>query len=366
MRRASLVSWMSVLGAVGACAQGCSSSSEGAAAIAPPDAGHEAGHEAGADAGWAISLVPLPGGAPGIGFDDLRYAPVLGQILAPGGRTGNLDLVDPGTLAVKAIGGFSTSATFTAGAHDSGCTSADEGVGVLFAIDHETQSLRVVDSSTKAVVSSTALAGSPDYVRWVAATGEAWVTEPGTGIEVFTVPANGPPVHAATIAVAGGPEGIVVDATRGRVYTDSFAGQTFAIDIAQRAIVETWSNGCSGLSLGVAVDPARGFVFVACQAGSVVVLDAAHGGTMLGMVAQGSGLDILDYSPSLHHLYAPSKSGTLGIVAISAAGAPTVLGAAPVPSAVQGVTTDGHGAVWIGDPAKGRILRVEDRYPASP
>jgi hypothetical protein len=73
-----------------------------------------------------------------------------------------------------------------------------------------------------------------------------------------------------------------------------------------------------------------------------------------------------DYSPSLHHLYAPSKSGTLGIVAISAAGAPTVLGAAPVPSAVQGVTTDGHGAVWIGDPAKGRILRVEDRYPASP
>src|ERR1019366_399675 len=97
MRRASLVSWMSVLGAVGACAQGCSSSSEGAAAIAPPDAGHEAG----ADAGWAISPVPLPGGAPGIGFDDLRYAPVLGQILAPGGRTGNLDLVDPGTLAVK-------------------------------------------------------------------------------------------------------------------------------------------------------------------------------------------------------------------------------------------------------------------------
>jgi DNA-binding beta-propeller fold protein YncE len=360
MQRPSPVSGLLIV-AAGACAPACSSSSQGAAA-SPSDAGIDAG----GDAGWAISPVALPGGAPGIGFDDLRYAPVLGQILAPGGRTGNLDLVDPGTLAVTAIGGFSASATFVAGAHSSGCTSADEGVGVIFAIDHETQSLRVVDSSTKAIVSSTVLAGAPDYVRWIASTSEAWVTEPGTGLEVLTVPASGPPVHAATIAVSGGPEAIVVDAIRGRVYTNSFTGQTFAIDIAHRTVVETWSNGCGGVSLGLAVDPSPGFVFVACQAGSVVVLDAAHGGTTLGKVAQGSGLDILDYSPSLHHLYAPSKNGTLGIVAVSAAGVPTVLGAAPVPKAVQGVATNGHGAVWIGDPTMGRILRIEDRFPASP
>ncbi|MGH7434209.1 MAG: hypothetical protein ACRENE_00875, partial [Polyangiaceae bacterium] len=76
-----------------------------------------------------MSPVPLPDGAPGIGFDDLRYAPVLKKVLAPGGRSGNLDLVDPTTLAVDAIGGFSASTTFAAGSHSSGTTSADEGAG---------------------------------------------------------------------------------------------------------------------------------------------------------------------------------------------------------------------------------------------
>jgi hypothetical protein len=339
---------------------GCSSSPPSETQKAP-DAG-----AAKADAGWTLTPVPLPDGTPGIGFDDLRYAPILGRILAPGGRSGNLDLVDPATLAVTPAAGFSVSSTFTSGAHDSGCTSADEGGGRLFAIDHETQTLRVIDSATRTTLYTTMLAGGPDYVRWVASTSEAWVTEPTTGLEVLSVPASGAPVQAATVTVTGGPEGMLVDASRGRVYTNSFTGQTFAVDVAKRTIVETWTNGCKGFSLGLAMDVARGFLFVACQSGSVVVLDAANGGTVLGTVSQGSGLDILDYSASLHHLYAPSKSGTLGIVSISEAGVPTALGAAPVPQNVQGVTTDGKGAVWIGDPTLGRLLRIEDPYPATP
>ena len=55
----------------------------------------------------------------------------LGKVLVPAGRSGNLDLVDPKTLDVVAISGFSTSATFTLGAHDSGTTSADEGAPKL-------------------------------------------------------------------------------------------------------------------------------------------------------------------------------------------------------------------------------------------
>ena len=81
--------------------------------------------------------------------------------------------MDPTTLGVDAIGGFSTSSTFTVGSHSSGTTSADEGVGVIYAIDHETLSLRVIDSATKAMHwHETTLAADPDYVRWVPSSGE--------------------------------------------------------------------------------------------------------------------------------------------------------------------------------------------------
>jgi hypothetical protein len=341
----------------------CSSESPKAASGA--DSGAADG--AVADAGIPVTVVPLPGGSPGIGFDDLRFAPVLKKVLAPGGRSGNLDLVDPDTQAVTAIGGFTASTTFAAGSHTAGTTSADEGSGVIFAIDHETQSVRVIDSATHAMLSSTMLAGAPDYVRWVQSSSEIWITEPGTGLEVLTVPSTGAPVHAATIAITGGPEAIVVDATRHRVYTNSFTGQTFAIDIAQRTIAETWPNGCSPLSLGLALDEVRGFLFVACSGGSVVVLDAGNGGAKLGQIAHGSGLDILAYAPALHHLYVPGGGAAgLGIVGVSVAGTPTLLGTVPAAHGSPEVTADDRGNAWVADQAGGRLLKIKDPYPATP
>src|SRR5438309_69432 len=62
----------------------------------------------------ALKAIPVdvPGGAGGAGFDDLRWAPALGRVLVPGARTGNLDLIDPVTREVKAIGGFSADDKF--------------------------------------------------------------------------------------------------------------------------------------------------------------------------------------------------------------------------------------------------------------
>jgi hypothetical protein len=289
------------------------------------------------------------------------------MVLAPGGRSGNLDLVDPDTLAVTPVGGFSVSTSFTAGSHVSGVTSADEGGGKLFAIDHESQSVRVIDPATKAMIATTMLAGAPDYVRWVESSSEIWVTEPSTGMEVLTVPSVGAPVHAATMSVSAGPEAIVVDNTRHRVYTNSFVGQTYAIDIAQRTVVGAWTNGCSPLSLGIALDEVRGYVFVACSAGSVVVLDATNGGAKLGQIAQGSDLDIISYSASLHHLYVPGgTSADLGIVGISAAGVPTLLGTVPTAQGSKEVTSDEKGNAWVADPAGGRLLKVPDTYARTP
>ncbi|MGH7436175.1 MAG: YncE family protein, partial [Polyangiaceae bacterium] len=230
-----------------------------------------------------------------------------------------------------------------------------------------TLSVRVIDSTTKAMVARATLAADPDYVRWVASSGEIWVTEPGTGLEVLSVSSSGVPTHAATVAVSGGPEGIAVDDTRHRVYTDSFLGQTFAVDIPTRAVVETWPNGCSPLSLGVALDEARGFVFVACSGGSVVVLDAAHGGTKLGQLTVKGDLDILSFSSKLNHLYVPGgTSAELSVVGVSAAGVPTLLGTAPTAQGSKEVTADDEGNAWVADQGGGRLLRIKDTFPAIP
>jgi hypothetical protein len=77
----------------------------------------------------------LPGGDGGIGFDDLMYSPALHRVLAPAGRTGKLDLIDPKTQKVDSIGGFSTETDKFAGGHGEGTTSADAGGGYIFASD---------------------------------------------------------------------------------------------------------------------------------------------------------------------------------------------------------------------------------------
>src|SRR5262249_40852229 len=59
--------------------------------------------------------IELPGGSGGIGFDDLQFSSRLGRVLAPGGRTGRLFLIDPKTLAVSFIEGFSPSESYGGG-----------------------------------------------------------------------------------------------------------------------------------------------------------------------------------------------------------------------------------------------------------
>jgi hypothetical protein len=68
-----------------------------------------------------ITPIALPDGTGGIGFDDLCYDPTLDRLLVPAGRTGKLDLVDPQTLVVTSISGFSAQPRFSGG-HDEGIT----------------------------------------------------------------------------------------------------------------------------------------------------------------------------------------------------------------------------------------------------
>lgn len=306
------------------------------------------------------SVIDLPAGTPGIGFDDLRYAPTIDRVLAPAARSGNLDLVDPQTFAVTALSGFSAEPTY-GGGHDFGVTSADEGNGLIFATDRTSQKLVVVDEKTSATVSSTPLGAHPDYVRWVAATKEVWVTEPDTDrIEIFSIDGT-TAKSVATIAVPGGPESLVVDAWSGVAYTHLWKGATVAIDVKTRKVGAAWKNGCEG-SRGIDFDHDKNLVFAGCSEGKLVALDAKSG-AVRSSVDVGAGVDVIAYDAKRGHLYAPGgKAATTAIVSVASDGALKLLGNVPAATGSHCVTTDLRGRIYVCDPSKGRLLVSVDAY----
>jgi hypothetical protein len=310
--------------------------------------------------------VPLPGGEGGIGFDDLGFAPALGKLLVPAGRTGNLDLIDPASRQIFPIAGFSSQGSFDKG-HGEGTTSADFGRSLIFATDRTARKLVVVDPAARTVVAKADLAGSPDYVRWVAPTGEIWVTEPDKDcIEIFTLPVSGPPVpvHKEFLATPGGPESLVIDAAHNRAYTHLWKATTLVIDVKSRVIAARWPNRCAD-SRGIALDAQRGLLFAGCAEGKAVVLDLLHDGTVRDTLSAGTGVDIIDYNPRLGHLYLPgAKSETMAILGVSRAGKLALLSTVKTARAAHCVVADDHHQAWVCDPSHGRLLLVDDTLPA--
>jgi hypothetical protein len=308
----------------------------------------------------ATMAVPLPGGEHGIGFDDLRFAARAGKVVAPAGGTGNLALIDPSSHAITTIGGFGHADA--SGGHEAGTTSADEGGGYLFAIDRTQLRVAVIDVQKAAIVGDAKLASSPDYVRWVQATNELWVTEPDADrIEVFTL-AGTTPSHTAFIDIKGGPESLVIDGDR--AFTHLWDGSTVKLDVKARRIAATWANQCKG-SRGIALDAPRNLLFVGCAEGRVTVLDA-QSGAVRSSILVGAGVDIIDYSPHLAHLYVPSgKTATLSILGVGEQGVLSVLGTEAAATGSHCVTVDSRDVAWVCDPEHGQLLAIADRYPAT-
>jgi DNA-binding beta-propeller fold protein YncE len=311
--------------------------------------------------------VSLPDAGPGIGFDDLQYSPTLHRVLVPGGGSGKLDLIDPGTLAVDTVSGFSVVGDYSGG-HDDGATAVGEGRGLLFVTDRTSRTLSVVDPSTRAIVSSASLATTPDYVRYVAATDELWVTEPGAAqIEVFALAPQAPftPTATATIPVANGPESLVIDQSHGRAYTHRWQASTVVVDVRTRQTIAEWPNGCAA-SRGLAIDEDRQHFVVACSEGTIAVLDAADGGRLLSSIAKGSGFDVIGYSTKLHHVYAAGGAcGCLVMLGVSAAGELSFLGRSSADGSTHCAVADDVGHAWVCDPDHGKLWRVDDTYAAS-
>jgi hypothetical protein len=327
------------------------------------------------------TAVALPGGAGGIGFDDMAFDVNSGQVIVPAGATGNLDLIDPTSLKVRAITGFSTATPDPAGGHGDGTTSAIAYKGLLFAIDRTNLKLDVVDPSAGAIIKSTALITAPDYIRYVPPTNELWVTEKGASqIEVFSLSHEPVPQPSSTtvISFTNGPEALVIDPTRGLAYTN-FAkkGTTVTIDLKTHTVGDQWANGCTA-TRGMVLDEARGILFVACKEGKIVPLDVNNGGKQFSTMAFGGNLDFLGYNPGLAHLYIPSGASAImaivGVAAVQAAQpAPTgqlsvtmtLLGTADTALGSKCVIADNHDGVWVCDPSNGQIFHIQDSFAAS-
>ncbi len=311
----------------------------------------------------AISI-QMPEGAAGIGFDDLRYSPTLNKVLIPAGRTGILNLIDPDTLTLTSIRGFTSEKDYKGG-HGEGITSVDEGPVLLFVVDRSSLKLDVIDTSTEKVIASSKLASSPDYVRFVSLTNEIWVTEPDSErIEIFALSkkADVPPAHSGFIQVTGGPESLVIDSARGRAYTHLWHGKTVVIDLKSRTIAATWTNGCEG-SRGISLDPTGQILFVGCAEGKAVSVDVAHDGKIISTVSSGSGVDIIDYNPKLKHLYLPGgKSATMAIIDVSESGELKIVQTVPAAEGSHCVTSDRSRNVYVCDPKNGKLLVIRDKY----
>lgn len=305
------------------------------------------------------AAIELPGGKAGIGFDDLGFSPVLNRVLVPAGRTGKLFLIDPKSREVEQVAGFSTAASY-GGGHGEGITSADAGPGVIFVTDRTSTMLNVVDAQSRKVVATAKLASGPDYVRYVKATNEVWVTEPRAArIEVFSLQAGGTPRHSAFIAVPNGPESLVIDNEGGRAYCNEWTDQALAIDLKERTIVARWPDNCRG-SRGIALDPARSLLFVGCEEGKLSVLDTKSG-RVLGEAGTVAGVDIIAYNPALHHVYLPgAESASMNVIDVSDPAAPRVLATIPAAKGSHCVAADDLNNAYVCDPRRGRLRLFHD------
>jgi DNA-binding beta-propeller fold protein YncE len=308
----------------------------------------------------ALSPQLFPGaGGHGIGFDDLAFAPTLRKVMVPGGSTGKLALIDPDSQKIEIIGGFSERAGYSSG-HGEGITSSDVGRGLVYVTDRSVRLLDVVDPQAKKIVATAPLASGPDYVRFVPATNEVWVTEPSAErIEIFTLSGTPIPIpsHSGFIPVPGGPESLAIG--HSQAFTHLWRGKTLAIDLRTHKIVGRWPNACKG-SRGIAIDEKRGFLFAGCHEGKVSVLDLKSG-RLLGEASSGAGVDVIAYDQKLAHVYLPgADSGTIAIVGISSSGAATVLKNAETVEGAHCVTADDRDQVYVCDPAHGKILVFKD------
>lgn len=298
-------------------------------------------------------VIQLPGAGEDIDFDDVTYSTTLGRMLLPA-RDNGLYLVDPATGAARRIELPEPLRS---------ADSVDEGHGSLFVADRDTATVAVLDPTDGQLQATVEVGATPDYVRYLPATNEIWVTEPSAdGIEVFKLSPRptSPPQHAGFISVPGGPEGITIAAFNGRTSVFTHAGhEIVAVDAADHSL-QRWPTGCDGTHGFPRVDAREALVLASCAHDGRVVLIDAQTGEQLDHHDVGGGESLPAWSESTGHFYVRSDPGTtLATLAASRTGL-TLVRDVDVPVVGHCLGADDQGHYWTCDAAAGRLLRFGD------
>lgn len=296
-------------------------------------------------------VVELPGAADEIDFDDIVYSPQLQRVLVPARESG-LYLVEPDSGAATHLPAAGSVA------------SADAGRGLLFLADRSERTITVVNPANGALLSSVSTAAPPDYVRYIPATNELWVTEPGaspSGIEIFGL-AEGPAPAARPvgfIAVPDGPEGFAMSSAKRSAYIHA-GSDLVAIDIAARAVTARWTTGCDGTHGFPRIGERLGVALASCADDGAVSLLNLDDGRQLARYSLGGGEALPAYSDRVGHFYVRSDPGaTIATLQPSNNGL-TLVHQVTVPETGHCLTADDRGHYWTCDAEHGRILRFDD------
>ncbi len=345
----------------------------------------------------ATRIAPLPFNIP-ISFDDFTYDSQLHRVIIPAGETGQVALIDPANMQVQFISGFSRQVEV--GNPMIGASSVAVAGGFLYGLDQATVSIKTISLSTGNLIASTRVQAAADYIRFVSAANELWVTERGLHqIEIFSLSgADSPaPVSTGVISVPNGPEGLIIDDQRGLAFTNR-PDQSLVdvIQVMTHTVIAQWGSGCS-LARGMAVDENEGYLFEACEEGKLVMMDINNDGYQIASQNYGGGLDFVAYNPNLHHIYLPSSvSGVVAIFqlqkllnlpestntpgitpevnpAITSGATPPpdlknsllLLGTADTDVHAKCVTTDENNNIWVCDPNNGQVFIIHDEFPDS-
>jgi len=298
-------------------------------------------------------VIELPGAQRPTKFDDLTYSSRLRRVLVPALEAG-LYLVDPVTGHVTTFKGLGV------------VYSAAEGEGMVLIADRRSRKVAVVDPATGRVVASTATGAPPDYVRYVPATSEVWVTETRgrPGIEMFRMPKPDGPMLAPVgfIGIPEGPEGLTISTTRRRAYTQTSDGRVVAIDVDRRAVVGRWPTGCEESHGNPAVDEQDGLLLAGCASGGkVVLLDADHDGRRLATYSVEGDEALMAHAPGGPFYLRGDPGSMIATLRATPEGDLKLVRMAAAPDAGHCLTADDLGHYWTCDQSGAKLLRYADR-----
>jgi DNA-binding beta-propeller fold protein YncE len=362
MKRTTFVAVVAALG--GACHGAKSPAPANPTADATPVAAQPAADAAApappAFAGKAIDLPGAPGNA--LFLDYLAYDRAHQRVWVPAAGSGAVDVIDVGDGdKLTRIDGFPTKEMERRGQKWLvGPTSASVGDGVVYVGNRGDSTICVVDAVTLKKGDCVTLDSMPDGTVWVASSKEVWVTAPRDE-KIIILDASTPKLKVvASIKTDGQPEGYAPDAAHGLFYTNlEDKDKTLQIDVKTRKVVATWEPACGEDGpKGLALDHAKNFLMVACATGAKV-LDAGHGGKVLGTITVGDGVDNIDYVEARHELYVGAARAAKLVVAKLGDDGSLTAGATfdTAPSARNGVATD-DGVVYLADGKEAKILVV--------